>query len=415
MFIAVAGDLNYHCSAKKARPILSFPQGTFVSAHQGPMSLKKLTGKDTPTIWTVTIAALIILEICFILFFRTREYPRVWNELGLFTTSLAIGFVLLLKYWNKDVVYIRTPKQSSKTLRIASLVTLTAGAIVFIIVSAAYLHDTPINPNTSDIIPLMQVAVQRFLNGEQVYKAVTQWGGSSPVTYLPMQWLPYTVAEMARFDYRWVAIAIFLSAAFSALLRSSKVSGMQGIVVALMLLFTGWMILQHERGIVATTVELMIAAYYMFFVLSLGARNPWMRGIAMGLCLLSRYSLVLWLPLWAFVELVSGNRKAFVRTSAVALAMVVFLYILPFLSKDWTAFGAGCQYYTKAAVGEWQHLNAEGNPAHLYLGIGFARWFYEYLPGYDIAGRVHLIAKDTFAALYRQCNNNGCLVLEEPP
>jgi hypothetical protein len=333
--------------------------------------------KGRAGLWTAVIAVLIILETSFILFFRTREYPRVWNEIGLFLTSLTIGAAVMIRYWGRDVVYRPVIRERNLMLRIIPTAGLLAGMLVFAALASRLFRYTAIDPAISDIIPLVRVAVQRMLNGEQVYRTVTDWG-ELPVTYLPLVWLPYSLAEVAGFDYRWIAVAIFCMAALTAVVRSNRISGKYGIIVAAMMLFSGWMILQHEPGILTMTIELMIAGYYMFFIMSMGARGPWIKGFAIGLCLLSRYSLVLWLPLWAFVELVAGNRKEWLRTSGVILIMVVLIYVVPFLSKDWTAFGTGYQHYTKAAVGEWNHLNIEGKPAHLYLGIGFARWYYEY-------------------------------------
>ncbi len=344
--------------------------------------------------WDVLIALLIFLEIAFMLFFRTREYPRVLNELAVFFISLSIGVAIILKYKGREVVYATSPAQKGGSkLRMISIAALMAGMAVFLAIAKTAFAHTPIDPAISDIIPMIQVAVRRLLAGEQVYhQPITLWG-NLPVTYLPAHWLPYTLAEMLHFDYRWIAVAMLCIAAFTMLLRSSKVSGPHGMMVCSLLLFNGWMILQHEQGIITTTVEAMIAAYYMFLIMGISGRNPWLRGVAISLCLLSRYSLVLWLPLWAFIEWTDNSRKDFFRSVAVIVLIVACIYVVPFLLSDPGAFMRAYHYYTSAAEGEWRRLNPEGNPAHLYLGLGFARWFYEYLPAYSIPDRIHMLQR----------------------
>jgi hypothetical protein len=63
---------------------------------------------------------------------------------------------------------------------------------------------------------------------------------------------------------------------------------------------------------------------------------------------------------------------------------VGLLYIIPFLLKQPDIFKKGYNYYTEAALGEWQLKNwqAENDkPFHLFKGIGFASYFYDYATG----------------------------------
>ena len=60
---------------------------------------------------------------------------------------------------------------------------------------------------------------------------------------------------------------------------------------------------------------------------------------------------------------------------------VVALYVVPYLSHDWTMPGQVLRAYTTVAVGEWQHLNADGLPYHLYNGVGMAPFFFQYGSG----------------------------------
>ena len=226
-----------------------------------------------------------------------------------------------------------------------------------------------------------------------MYAGIDKWGYQLPLTYLPMQWLPYTIAEWLQADYRWIAITIFSGAAFIVVSRSNRISPVHGITSAILILYTCRMLLKYDTGILSMTVELMVAGYYMAFIAGISGRNPWARGAFIAICLLSRYSLVLWLPLWAFVEFMKGDRKDFFRSCGLIAIVVLGIYIIPFLSHDWGAFIRGYHYYSQAAIGEWSNVNEHRIPHQLDHGLGFARLFYLKLWEYSIPDRLRALQK----------------------
>jgi hypothetical protein len=121
----------------------------------------------------------------------------------------------------------------------------------------------------------------------------------------------------------------------------------------------------------------MVAGYYMLLICSLNSTNAVFRGLMIGICLLSRYSLLLWLPLATAVVWWSEPRKQFWQTVVTVIFFTAALYIIPFLSKDWGSFYRGYKYYDSSALGEWQHINpSTGKPFHLFAGHGIAYKFY---------------------------------------
>ncbi len=208
-----------------------------------------------------------------------------------------------------------------------------------------------------------------------------------------MQWLPYVPAERLHFDYRWVAVGIFYLASVLLLWRCGRRSPIRSLTAALLLICLGSMLLKHNTGVLNMTVELMVAGYYILLIMSISGRNPWLRGSAIALCLMSRYSLVLWLPLWAAVEWLALDRKNFYRSALTAAVLISGIYVIPFLSHDWGAFMRGYHYYTEAALGEWSRLEANGVPYHLNQGVGFARLFYLKLWHYTVPDRLHSLQK----------------------
>ncbi len=348
-------------------------------------------------IWDALIVLLILLEAALILWLPHELLPQGINEVCYTLCSLLIGAAVLLRYWNAEPTYRSyAGKPVPALLRVAPLLLLIPCLACTAPLFAAAFRETPIG-EASDIIPTIVLAVRRLLGGETVYKTIDEWGYRLPLTYLPMQWLPYTPAEVLRFDYRWIAVGIYYLATAVIAFRCSRVAPFRGIVAALLSQYLVWMVLKHDAGIASVTVELMVAGYYMLLVAGLSGSSPLLRGAAIALCLLSRYSLVLWLPLWAAVEWLAVDKKGFYR-SAIAIAVLVLgIYIIPFLSQDWGAFLRGYRYYTEAALGEWSRLEGNGVPYQLNRGVGFARLFYLKLWHYSVADRLRSLQKVHFA------------------
>jgi hypothetical protein len=349
--------------------------------------------------WDALIALLILLEVAFMLYFNKGRLPNGVNELCFTLSSILIGVLLLIKYYGREVQYVPAATiQEKSRLRMIVYPLLICGMAAFAFAAVDVFKETPVNPSFSDVIPTIQVAVERMLSGERVYATINKFGYQLPLTYLPMQWMPYTIAALLQVDYRWVAVGIFFLAAIVMVVRCNRVSPVYGIAAALLTVYTGGMLLMRDTGILSMTVELMVAGYYMLFMAGISGRNPWLRGAAIAVCLLSRYSLVLWLPLWAFVEFAAAGRKDFFRSCGVIVLLVLGLYVIPFLSHDWGAFARSYHYYSQAAKGEWNNVDGDNSiPAQLNNGLGFARLFYEKLWHYSVADRLKSLQKVHFA------------------
>ena len=89
----------------------------------------------------------------------------------------------------------------------------------------------------------------------------------------------------------------------------------------------------------------------------------------------------------------TGNKKQLYTSAITALVIVLALYVIPFLSKDWGVFYSGYKYYDDAARFEWNHLNSEGQPIQLFSGTGLAYHFYTRLLNIDVHARIKLLQK----------------------
>lgn len=252
----------------------------------------------------------------------------------------------------------------------------------------------PIDLRVSDVIPSVQIYVHRLLQGQPVYTYFTQELGYELFpTYLPALWLPFVLPEVAGFDYRWLAVGVLVAVLLAYFGRAARQAAPAWELAAklglpLLLLFA---LLKNEAPLFRDTVEELIIGYYLLLALSLFSRSPWLQALPLVLCLLSRFSLVLWVPLWLLLLAQQRGRGHALRVAGGVALGLLALYVVPFLSHNWDALALGQQTYLTAAVGEWQRLlPATQQPEQLYQGLGFAAYFHAFGPG-DVLARIELL------------------------
>jgi hypothetical protein len=137
------------------------------------------------------------------------------------------------------------------------------------------------------------------------------------------------------------------------------------------------------------TVETLIVSYHLLLGLALIAGTQIWKGLALAGCLLSRYSVVLWVPLALAVFWMRDGYKSVMTISLIFLGVFSMTY-LPFLLDDPMSFKKGYDYHSQAAVNLWHPRdwqNPDDTPENLLQGLGFGIYFYENISG-DISDKV---------------------------
>ncbi|ALW84488.1 hypothetical protein AUC43_04950 [Hymenobacter sedentarius] len=305
-----------------------------------------------------------------------------------------------------------TPAQAATRLAWGGLALLLGGAWV-LYYQAPNIVNSPVDVRYSDVIPIVQNYVGRFRSGEVVYRYITNLPYPLFPNHLPLQWLPYVLPDELGLDYRWWSLGLLLLLGFGAwqvALAQQRIGWLEFALKALLPAFVLVHILKHDPFIYAQVLEPTIIAYYCVLAASVLSRSALAQAAALVLCLLSRYSVVLWVPFYLWVLWREVGRRHSLVVAGLTLLGIVGLYVVPFLSKDWTIFTHALNEYRIATVGEWSRSDGPGgNPDHIFNGLGMASWFYSYAPG-DLLHKItwlqrtHLLAGGTTvlagAALY---------------
>jgi hypothetical protein len=216
-----------------------------------------------------------------------------------------------------------------------------------------WFDEMPIDISNADMLPIIKVMGERFIAGQHghIYDPIPAiWHGALPI-YLPAMWLPYVPALAMGIDMRWIAIAgllfsfgtfVFLyrpsgempQAALPSAGRSHQTRGSFFLGVLAFLLFW-WIVADNTAGVVSVSEEGVVIGYYILLVLALLSGKPWLTGIAISLCMLSRYALVGWIP--AYLIYLALERR-WRQLSIITLTGILCFTLLFLVPVGWTTF-----------------------------------------------------------------------------
>ena len=325
-------------------------------------------------LFTLVLAELLLITYC------RSIFGNIISPLLLFLISLSIGIVSIIFIKESRSFEENTPVQSfDKQTALYLLLFLGLSSLFFFIPKSGLLgiyKVFPINPSVSDVIPAIQVLCKRFVNGEEVYQSINNFGYQMSPSYLPMIWLPYVPAEIFHFDYRYTMIFIWILTGILLIsLAIRKDKGFKNGLCVLLLAFYLLSIVDREPASLGWTPELVSASFYALLVIGILSKNIYLKALTIALCMLSRYSIVLFLPVLFLIEWKENGWGRSILLAALSTVFSLFI-LLPLVRHHWMDLYMGYKHYTISGIAEWRHLDGKGLPWHVLNGNGFAAWMY---------------------------------------
>jgi len=196
-----------------------------------------------------------------------------------------------------------------------------------------WFEEIPIDISNADMLPIIKVMGERFVAGHhsQVYDTIPWiWNGIQPI-YLPAMWLPYVPAIALGIDIRWITMAglLFSFAVFLFLYRPEIHRYLSFFTAVLAFLLFWWIMADNTPGIISVSEEGVVVAYYVLLVLALTSGNSWWIGVTASLCMLSRYSLVGWIPAYTLYLLLEKKWKQIGIFAFTGILCFILLFLLP--------------------------------------------------------------------------------------
>ena len=234
------------------------------------------------------------------------------------------------------------------------------------------MDENPLRFENADMLPIMKVMGQRFWKGEwgQVYQPIPEiWNGIKPI-YLPAMWMPFSLSLIFDFDIRWITVCgIWLSIILCVLAAWKR--GWQTIllIVAILILLT-WFHVDENNSVIELTEEGVVFFYYALLAVAIILGSPWLLGISVALCLLSRYSFIGWIPFAVLVLLVKRQYTFLGKAVLSAFIVILLILILPFGIDPLLYHLHLHNDYISHAARVWHD-----NPEFYYEDLGMAKFF----------------------------------------
>jgi hypothetical protein len=310
----------------------------------------QLYSRLQPLIFKLLPVSLFLLQ----LWFTFRGYLRFGkyeNPFYLFAVSVLIPVIFLVAcVGRKTIERVKIDWKVWLSLLIA---------ILFCVYLTYVYHDGFLKfsepEKSSDVLPQLEALWDRFVKGEQPYYPLPLQGYSPFPVYMPAHWVPMGLSKIFDKDIRWPGMFMLFAMILIYVYYNNKRDGsiVNQMVAAPILPLILYVFYWWGEGDLFITFETPVAAYYLLLALGLVARKLPLVMAGIILCILSRYTLVFWLPLFALMLLYERPFKtSVIAWSAVVLSIVLF-YVVPFILRQPSILSDGVRYHNYAAVGEW--------------------------------------------------------------
>ena len=231
---------------------------------------------------------------------------------------------------------------------------------------------TPLDFHDADMLPVMKEMGRRFWTGRwrEVYQPIPAiWNGIKPI-YLPGMWLPFSFSIVFHFDIRWITVCGIWLSAILCLLPKWKRGWQPILLVAALLALLVWLHTDDDNSVIELTEEGVVFFYYTLLATAIILRNPWVLGISVALCFLSRYSFIGWIPFAIAFLLIRKEYAFLLKTATSFLCVVLLLLVVPFgMGPLQDHLHLHTEYISQAAKVWHDH------PEFYYEDLGMAKFF----------------------------------------
>ena len=323
----------------------------------------------------LSILVILIMLNTSITVFSVDYFGILWAPVVLFLIALAVP-VWLLVMSRKTPNYIVTPIPTGRSTIRASIF-IGIGLLLMLVLIPDFHNaflSNPLPTKNSDVLQQMNHLFDRFIEGKQPYTNVESILWRPFPVYMPLHWLPLGIGKVLNIDVRWggyiVFVLIYLYSLFS-ISKKQRIDFEEFIlfVVAPFAYFKYTLLYCADN--VHTVFEVIICGYYLLLALGFYVQKHRIIIIALICIMLSRYTIVFFLPLLMYIIYVQFGLKKLYSYIIYGGLGFLFLYVIPFLIREPSILQDGLAYHNKFAVSEYERLVNGNKPAILNDGASF--------------------------------------------
>lgn len=336
---------------------------------------------------------LFIVQIPLVLLGGDR-FGKIFNPYLIFTVSTALWLIYMWSVTRYEQVAGISTEYTTAVL--GMMVGFLSIAIACKAAQSLFL-EFPDPGKLSDVITQLETQYRRFLSGVFPYSPLEEYPWHPYPVYMPLHWLPLGIPIFFHVDVRWagillmaIATAIWGIYVSGRPARQSKgVSILLKVIVIFLPSLALWGFFFWGRYPFGVTLESSIAAYYLVLACGLAARSLPVTMAGIILCLLSRYTIVFWLPLFAVLLWLNAPARKNIMAWGIVLLSVLLVYVVPFYLQDPSILTEGLKYHNNVAIYEWTGYGEPKVSWTFESGIYFGRHLRDLLSG-DMVHRVFI-------------------------
>jgi hypothetical protein len=233
----------------------------------------------------------------------------------------------------------------------------------------------------SDVLPQLETMCSRFFAGEFPYQIVKLPTHEPYPVYMPLHWGPIQISHALGIDVRWSGMVMLLAAVGIAAYWLSKsvpdAPLRRSLPAMLLFALPVWGFVFWAKIDIAVSLEGVVAAWYILLAAGLATRHHALIAIGLVGALLSRYTLLFWVPFFATLLWLNAPRKYSYWIWGSALAAGLAIFVVPFWAKDPSIVSKILAYYSGCSEGSWLRPDEYTFMDGLSLNIHLRQW----LPG----------------------------------
>lgn len=338
----------------------------------------------------IALLILLLLLQLFLPFEGVKTLGIYWNPVVLLCVSLSIAYLYGRQLAGQPLLEQNAFQRPRKSGLAGALTGMFAALLCYEELRKVFAKFTPPG-KVSDVLPQLEMLYSRFAQGEMPYTPVDVGTHVLYPVYMPFSWLPIGLAQLLGIDSRWAGFILFVlaSGVYGYFVFRQNGPFVARVAAVVMPSFAVWAFTLSRQADIAVCFEMVIASYYLLVAAGLLGRNNLLVAVGITLCLLSRFTLVFWLPLFALLLWQNvPKRQNFLFWGAIAAAVLLF-YVVPFLSKDPAILKKGMDYYNEATVLDWKGYGEPPISWTIERGVHFAGIYRDNLGG-EMAQRVQV-------------------------
>lgn len=338
------------------------------------------------------LSVLLLAAQIYLTFKGAHHFSKYWSPVILFAVSAGIAVIYFREYLRRPAANAAQATGNQRT----ALTWLWALAGMLTMVLAyeelrKLFVQFPDPGKLSDVLPQLETLYQRFSRGEFPYTPIPMENNTPYPVYMPLHWLPIGLGYALGVGARWLGYGLLVLATgiYGAWVGRQAVSAGARIAALFLPSLGLWGFILWGNLELPVSLETVIAAYYLVLAVGLAGRNMGLITLGLILCLLSRYTLIFWLPLFAYVLWQEKPLRTSLQTWGSVALSIVLIYIVPFLLKDPSIFSKGITYHNGCAAAEWTGYGENPVSWTMERGIYFAIYMKTWFTG-DMEHRVFL-------------------------